>query len=344
MRPHVLVVGAGMAGTATAHALANRGARVHLIDDLQRAAGSRVPLAVMAPYPTPPGDTLTRLRTLGARYTAALLNRLEREGFDSGRRGHGAVLAPATERDRRRRERARQTPIPRTTSIEPTRAWSDYGLALTEHALFHPMGCCVEPAQLIASLRRSAPPSIPIRLEHARVTRLGPHHGGWSAFDNNGTRITQADTVVVAAGPWVSELWPELAERVIPVRGQISRVRATEVSQRLSVPVSSGGFVTPCLEGAHWVGSSNDPGDSSPEPRESDDQANLHRLHSLFPPPATDNVLQRYVGIRGVTPDRLPLIANPSPGLWINTGHGAHGLMTAPLSSARLARRISRSC
>jgi glycine/D-amino acid oxidase-like deaminating enzyme len=52
--------------------------------------------------------------------------------------------------------------------------------------------------------------------------------------------------------------------------------------------------------------------------------------------------LERFVAIRATTSDRLPLVGPLDDGLWINAGHGAHGLMTAPLAAIRLARWIAR--
>jgi tRNA U-34 5-methylaminomethyl-2-thiouridine biosynthesis protein MnmC len=338
VRADILVVGAGLAGSATACALALRGARVTLTDDANPAAGTRVPLGVMAPYPSPPTDRLTRLRLRGARYTTALLRRLEAAGLDSGRRAHGAILVPATERDRRRRDRAQAVSAPTTRRLSPAQARREQGISLDEDALVHSLGACIEPIQLAASLRQW--PANGLTFTQCGVSNLAADANGWLARDRDARPIGYARHVVVAAGPWSTHLRPELAERLTPSRGQVSRYPADATTRHLRLPISAGGFVTPALDGDHWAGASAEPGIDTPYHCAADDATNRQRLQRLGHSAGASQRTGHWVGIRALTPNRLPLAGQLAPGLWVNSGHGAHGLMTAPMIAVRLAQRL----
>ncbi len=341
MRADVLVVGAGLAGSATACALATHGARVVLTDDANPAAGSRVPLGVMAPYPSPPTDRLTRLRLRGACYTNALVRRLQAAGLDSGRRAQGTILVPASERDRRRRNRCHAASAPPTRLLTPSQARQEHGIGLDEDAVIHSLGACIEPIRLAASLRQW--PAKGISVVECGVRELRPDANGWLARDGDARPIGYARHVVVAAGPWSCHLRPELAQCLTPSRGQVSRYAADAATRDLRLPVSSGGFNTPASEVQHTTGASDEPCIETPYHSDADDTANRQRLERLGYSGGASQPNDYWVGIRALTTDRLPLVGEIAPGLWVNTGHGAHGLMTAPITGARLAQRLIRA-
>jgi tRNA U-34 5-methylaminomethyl-2-thiouridine biosynthesis protein MnmC len=333
----VAVVGAGLAGTSTATALARAGFRVALLDGASGGA-SAIPAAVMAPYPTRPTDGLTRLRSRGARYTAALLQRLEREGHDSGCRASGVLLIPASPRDRRRHSRARAQASPIVEPLVATEAATRLGTSPTEAALLHHRGCCVVLGRLIRALRARAGQ----RLVSAgvRVGHLDSDTDGVGIYDAAGCRWGRVAHVVLAMGPAVSSLWPTLADSLTPVRGQASAWPPNERSAGLAVALSGGGYVTPVIDGLHWAGGTVQPGVSSHHASADDDRANLERLRWLDPDYPDRQPTQRFVGVRAVTRDRVPLVHQIAARVWVNSGHGAHGLMTAPWSGALLAERI----
>ncbi len=336
----VVVVGAGLAGTASAVALARAGYAVTLVDDAGGGA-SAIPAAVMAPYPTPPTDRLTRLRARGARYTAALLQRLEATGLDSGCRARGVLLLPAAERDRRRHARARAGYDPWVEALEPDAARRRVGIRPSGPGLLHHRGACVVPAQLCRALRARA--GARLQCEHVTVGHLEQGADAVALHDVSGHLWRRAAHVVLAAGMATGALWPGVAHRLNAVRGQASAFFPSEASARLRLAVSSGGYVTPPIDGVHWAGGTAQPGDTDLAPRAEDDRANLARLRMIDPdyPDAAGH--GRFVGIRAVTPDRLPLVGPVGERVWVNTGHGAHGLMTAPWAGAWLARCLARS-
>lgn len=336
----VAVVGAGLAGTASAVALARAGYTVRLLGDGAGGA-SAIPAAVMAPYPTPPTDRLTRLRARGARYTMALLQRLDATGLDSGCRARGVLLLPGSERDRRRHTRARAGHDPWVEALEPDAAQWRVGVRPSGPGLLHHRGACVVPARFCSALRERA--GVRLQRDHIAVGRLEPGDDTVALYDASGYRWGRAAHVVLAAGMATPALWPGVAHRLNPVRGQASAFQPSEAPAGLRSPVSSAGYITPPINGLLWVGGTAQPGDADPAPRAEDDRANLARLRVIDPDYPDGAVHGRFVGIRTVTPDRLPLVGSVDARVWVNTGHGAHGLMTAPWAGAWLARCLARS-
>ncbi|MDZ7750017.1 MAG: FAD-dependent 5-carboxymethylaminomethyl-2-thiouridine(34) oxidoreductase MnmC [Halofilum sp. (in: g-proteobacteria)] len=333
----MLVVGAGLAGSATAAALARDGWRVTLLSDPCATAASAIPLAVLAPYPTTPTDALTRLRARGTACTQALLTRLERQGLDAGRRARGVLLVPAGPRERRRHARVAGASAA-VRRLDPARAEAACGVRPPEPAVLHAGGACIDPAALCRALLAGRACRVTSR--HGRVVGLGRTAAGWAAFGAGGDVIASAPRVVLAAGPAVAELWPGLAGAITPVRGQASAFRASAASARLRVPVSHGGYVTPAVAGVHWAGATAQRGDADATARVADDAVNARRVASLWPHDTPAPAGERFVAVRASTPDRLPRVGALAPGLWVNAGHGAHGLMTAPLCAALLARAL----
>ncbi len=338
MRYTVIVVGAGLAGTATATALARGGVEVHLLHDPSTVAASDVPLGVLTPYPAAPQDPVSRLRVRGACYTHALLQRLEDAGLDSGRRACGTVLIPHSERARRRNSR----PTGAAHHASAAGLFEEHGIVAPEPALMHPAGACVDPTALRRALLQAAGERV--RSQVTRVAALArSHDGSWCALGSDGSSLARGDAVVLAAGPAVGHLWPAVAGELKPVRGQATAFGADDTTRGLGVAVSGGGYVTPTVGGRHWAGATFQHGDTDTQPASTDDDANACALTRLWPGRDPGPALDRFVAIRAATRDHLPRIGHLDDGVWINAGHGAHGLATAPLSGARIARSLLRT-
>lgn len=334
------MVGAGLAGTATATALARAGLHVRLLYDPATTAASEVPLGVLAPYPATPEDPVSRLRVRGARYTFALLRRLEAAGLDSGRRASGALLVPDSDRARRRNARV---PAPAGANsprqVSAASLHARHGIAVREPTVMHPHGACIDPVALRRALQRTADHRI--RTEPAAVAALDQdREGSWHILAADGLTLARGAAVVLAAGPAVVRLWPAMADQIEPVRGQATAFSSDGRTRRLGIAVSGGGYVTPAVAGRHWTGATFQRGDAGTQASTRDDEANAQAMAVLWPERDAGAPLDRFVAVRAATRNHLPRVSRLADGLWINAGHGAHGLMTAPLAGAWLARRL----
>lgn len=333
----VLVIGSGLAGSAVGAALAQRGWAVTLIADHASDCASSVPAAVMAPTVGGATDPLTRVRRRGLAVTEGWIARLERAGRNCGRIARGALLLPGNERDRARHLRV-ASDDPAARRVTPAEARAAIGVEPAVDGVLHTRGGCIDPTRLAAGLRSLHEPAI--ECIEGRVERLVAVDGGWSAEDNAGNPLAGATLTILAAGTGCAHLWPGARRWLLPARGQATAFRATRATAGLRVPVSGGGYITPALAGTHWVGATLQRGDTDPVPRVEDDQTNLAFARACLGLAEKPEPIDRFVGFRATTPNRIPLVGSLAHNLWITAGHGAHGLLTAPLCAELLTDAI----
>ncbi|WP_070988495.1 FAD-dependent 5-carboxymethylaminomethyl-2-thiouridine(34) oxidoreductase MnmC [Halofilum ochraceum] len=332
-----LIIGGGLAGSAAAAVLARRGWRVTLIADDDADRASDIPAAVMAATIGGATDPLTRLRRRGLNVTESWLAHLERAGFDCGRTARGTLLLPGNERDRARHRRV-PPDDPDARHVTPADARAAIGIEPPSDGVLHRRGACIQPDRLANALRSLHAGSIHTR--GGRVERLVAHEDGWTAQSAAGEPLATATTAIIAAGTACTRLWPESRRWLLPARGQATAFRATAASAGLRVPISGGGYITPAIGGTHWVGATLQRGDTDPAPRAEDDQTNLAFAQRCLGLAEIPEAIDRFVGFRATTPNRIPLVGRLADNLWITAGHGAHGLLTTPLAAQLLANAI----
>jgi tRNA 5-methylaminomethyl-2-thiouridine biosynthesis bifunctional protein len=178
---------------------------------------------------------------------------------------------------------------------------------------------------------------------------------------------------VVLAGAAEIQRFAQSAELPLKrIRGQITRLAETAASQTLATVVCAEGYVAPARLGEHTLGASFDFNSDDLTPTTAEHQGNLAMLAEI----SSDLVarlkiseqpvenLQGRAAFRCTSPDYLPMVgpladrkafldayallskdARQIPdiacpwldGLYINSGHGSRGLITAPLSGELLA-------
>ncbi len=332
-----LIIGCGLAGSAAAAALARRGWGVTVIADDGADRASGIPAAVMAATIGGATDPLTRLRRRGLNVSETWLAHLERAGCDCGRVARGALLLPGNERDRARHRRV-PGDDPAARHVTPAQARAAIGIEPPADGVLHSRGGCIQPDRLATALR-SLPGAVIHRVS-GRVERLVAHADGWTAENAAGEPLATAATTILAAGTACTRLWPDTRRWLLPARGQATAFRATTTTAGLRVPVSGGGYITPAIDGIHWAGATLQRGDTDPLPRSEDDQTNLTFTRDRLGLEATPEAVDRFVGFRATTPNRIPLVGRLADNLWITAGHGAHGLLTTPLCGQLLAHAV----
>lgn len=336
------VIGAGLAGAAVAASLARRGWQVQVFDAADQPAqgASALPAGLMAPHQSPDDNLLSRLTRSGVRATLAEAGRLL---GDTDWRLTGVL--------EHRLDDSRAPPAlgaeaqPWTRAATPAEI-AEAGLPAQATAWWHERAGWIKPAALVQAWL--AQPGIGWR-GGVRVARLAVGTQGWSLHGDEGDALATADLVVVAAALGSA---PLLQGRVAlhAVRGQVSWGAAPDAGAG-STPVNGNGhFIprVPLADGPAWLsGSSYVRGDTSVEPREEEQQANLDRLgvlvpavaHALAPRFAAGHV-RAWTGVRCASTDRRPLVGEIAPGLWVSTAMGSRGLTFAALCGELLAARL----
>jgi tRNA 5-methylaminomethyl-2-thiouridine biosynthesis bifunctional protein len=360
---HALIVGAGLAGCATAWALAEQGWSSTLIDaaDAPATQGSGNPAGLFHGIVNPQDGAHARFN----RAAALATQRTVQAAIDSGTvRGSAAGLLRLDTRGLgvqalRDELAALRLPGSYVQALDAAEASARCGLPLPHPAWFYPGGGWVQPAALARWMLQQAGDGTRFR-GGLSVQALRHRAGRWQLLDGRGGVIDEAATVVLANASDALRLlqvpdWP-----VVSVRGQISLCPASAL-QLPHLPLAGAGYLLPAIDGMAVFGASSQPGDVHSEVREADHGFNLQRLAQLSPAlagaaPAT---WQGRVGWRCVADDRLPLLGavpdeaafagQPAerldqvprrPGLHVFSALGSRGIAWATLGAQLLAARL----
>ncbi|WP_210558196.1 MULTISPECIES: bifunctional tRNA (5-methylaminomethyl-2-thiouridine)(34)-methyltransferase MnmD/FAD-dependent 5-carboxymethylaminomethyl-2-thiouridine(34) oxidoreductase MnmC [unclassified Pseudomonas] len=363
-----LVIGAGLAGCATAASLAARGWHVSLLERheavAQEASGN--PQGVLYLKLSAHGTALSQLIVSGFGYTRRLLETLQR-GTDWDDCGVLQLAFNAKEAERQA-QLAAAFPEDLVHWLNQPQAATQAGIAVAHGGLFYPEGGWVHPPALCQA--QAAQANIEL-LKHHDALELRKVEGQWQALD--GERVLASAPVVILAGAAEIKRFAQSAELPLKrIRGQITRLPQTTESQTLRTVVCAEGYVAPARLGEHTLGASFDFNSDDLTPTTAEHLGNLAmleeisgdlvaRLHINQLPPET---LEGRAAFRCTSPDYLPIVgpladrtafaqayaalskdARQVPdiacpwldGLYVNSGHGSRGLITAPLSGELLA-------
>ncbi|MDD2712734.1 MAG: FAD-dependent 5-carboxymethylaminomethyl-2-thiouridine(34) oxidoreductase MnmC [Simplicispira sp.] len=227
-----IVIGAGLAGVATAASLARRGWQVQVLDSgaTPASGASGLPAGLFAPHVSPDDNAYARISRSGVRAMLQQSQALLQDGIDwqpSGvlerRPAHGTGLPPSWE----------------DGAVDgPGADWSQHasddtlqraGLAPGTSACWHARAGWVRPARLVAKLLQQPGiawcPNTPIA-QLQRAPAASPNGAAtWQALNAQGRTVAEAELVVLAAGPACNALLAPLGATPLPlqpVRGQLS--------------------------------------------------------------------------------------------------------------------------
>ncbi|AYC33597.1 bifunctional tRNA (5-methylaminomethyl-2-thiouridine)(34)-methyltransferase MnmD/FAD-dependent 5-carboxymethylaminomethyl-2-thiouridine(34) oxidoreductase MnmC [Pseudomonas cavernae] len=367
-RREALVIGAGLAGCATAASLAARGWQVGLLERhaelAQEASGN--PQGVLYLKLSAHGTALSRLILSGFGHTRRLLERLKR-GQDWDACGVLQLAFDAQEGARQAKLAAAFAPE-LLRPVEQAEAESLAGVALASGGLYFPEGGWVHPPALC---RRFAEHANIRLLTHREALELRRDGALWQAWA--GDRLLAEAPVVVLAGAAEVRRFAQTAELPLKrIRGQITRLQQTAASAALHTVVCAEGYVAPARDGEHTLGASFDFASDDLTPTTAEHLGNLGLLAEISTDLAarlqvaqlSPEQLEGRAAFRCTSPDYLPIVGPladasafaaayavlgkdarqtpdaPCPwldGLYLNSGHGSRGLITAPLAGELLA-------
>lgn len=366
----VLVVGAGLAGAATAYELARRGVKVCVLEAADRpaaaASGSRQGLvyAKISARPT----AQTELLLSGYGYTLHLLHTLLPEQQDWSPCGVLHLNHNEAERKRNAELAAHDWHRHLYYGVDAAQAGRLAGIPMSEGGLFWPQGAWVHPAAFVRALLEH--PNIETRYR-SPVRRLNHTKGRWTAHSD--TASFSGSHLVLCCGADSRKLPLLDGFPFVPIRGQTSLAAAVSGSLKLKTALSGAAYIAPAWQGLHCYGATFLPQDGQADWRAADEAANRASLHELTPFLAdafTEPVSgspNGHAAVRCDTFDHLPALGalgdaaamrlsyaklardknyrldTPCPYLpnaYLNTAHGSRGLATAPICAAQLAAEI----
>ncbi|KAF0201191.1 MAG: tRNA 5-methylaminomethyl-2-thiouridine biosynthesis bifunctional [Gallionellaceae bacterium] len=344
-----LVIGGGVAGCAAAHALAQRGIAVTLIDRaLQLASGaSGNPRGILHARFGAGDNPLHNFVREAYVHALDLLD--EVLPVDSVMRAECGLLqlaCNAVEQKRIARLAEQEWPEHLLQFVDAAQASRLAGVEMSYGGLWFPKGGWVVPPALCAALTRDA--RITQCLGHG-VETLVQTAAGWraSGLDAQGKAWSdEAEIVLVCCAHEAKKLAPFAHFPLIPVRGQITEVLETSSSKALRTVVCGDGYCAPSVGGVHVTGATHAFEDESTEVRDADHAENLAKLGEYAPHlyRALDvkdaDKLSGRASIRCSAPGSMPLVGQVQQGLYCNLAHGTRGLLTAGIAGEVLAAQI----
>jgi tRNA 5-methylaminomethyl-2-thiouridine biosynthesis bifunctional protein len=354
-----LVIGAGLAGSTSAHRLAAEGWQVTVLEAAAApGTGASGNLAgVLRPLPSADDNRLSRLTRAGYLATRTLLTELP-----DARWSPCGVLhlgrEPIHEAQQQRAVEALAWPSELCQFFDRAAASQRLGRAVGTGGWWFPGGGWVQPGSLCRAALAAFPERIELRCAVA-VDRLEPWDSGWRAVDRDGQVLGEAPVLIMAGGVAATGFAPFAWLPQRAARGQVSHLPATATAG-LDVVVCGQGYVAPAVDGVRLAGATLGVGDDDPGERSADHRENLARLELMLPGFAVgidvDSLAGR-VGFRPMSPDRLPIVGplpDPQragghprlaalprhPGLWCNLGFGARGIVWSALMADLLVSRL----
>jgi len=347
---NVVVIGAGIVGVSIADALAQRGARVTVLDMRSPGRGAtQASAGMLAPYIE--AHDHPALLELGARSLALFDGLIEGLRADTGREieyARTGSLEVALSDD----DVARLTDVRRTlASAGVPSEWLDRteilraepavtpsavgGLLIGSHGLIGVdsfLRALVHRATFAGAVFESPAEAISVEDRGAGVNvRLDDRH-------------VEADAVVIAGGSWSRRVRVAnvSALPIRPVRGQLLHLRWHDSPRPSRIVWGPRCYTVPWSDGSLLVGATVEEAGFEEASTVAGVHALTHGLLDLLPGGATASVDAVRVGLRPATVDGLPAIGPlaRAPRVVMATGHYRNGILLAPLTAQLVSRCI----
>jgi tRNA 5-methylaminomethyl-2-thiouridine biosynthesis bifunctional protein len=352
---HATVIGGGIAGCQIAHALAQRGWSVTLLERHARlateASGNRA--GVLTPKMTAQtswGETFYRD---AFHFAVQQIHALEAAGHHIDWAQCGALQLAHEPREAARQQalRVRGLPADFIQILDREAASAIAGIPLPVGASYFPQAGWVNPASLCAAL---------VAHERIDVRTL-----------TDATRLPTSGITIIASGREAQRFAESAFLPFLPVQGQTSVAQASPATAALRTTVGHEGYLTPAMQGQHIFGATFVRNVREAVLDTAADQLNAQQLAEHLPDfaQALGQVASSHAAIRMTTPDRYPIVgalpdvaffqehyatlrhgnsraqqalpaAHYQPGVFILAGLGSRGLTTSGWCAALLAALI----
>ena len=346
-----IVIGGGIAGLSSAHALLRLGATVTVLErNVCGAEASWAGGGILSPLlPWDYSDSVTQLTQLSSRLFPEFIEALKKEtGVDPEYQASGMlVLSGFSGEPPEAQDAAAEAwctshtfPVRRVRSHEIAPR-----LACDEAALWLPEVCQVRNPRLLQALRKAVELSGGTIVEHAEVTSLKIEQGRVQSIStSHGDQYTAAN-YIVTAGAWSSGLLGEYALKldIWPVRGQILLFKAQPDLLRTIVLQGRDNFyLIPRQDGHILAGSTLEEAGFDKRTTSSARKVLFAKASALVPVLTEEILAGHWAGLRPGLPHNIPVIdSHPAiANLYVNSGHYRYGVTMAPGSAHLLSNMI----
>ena len=375
-----VVIGAGLAGSAIAHTLANQNIHVTVIERNQPAqGGSGNHMGIFEPLLSKDHNIPSQFQ-LDAFLTAKKhLQNLASQNICS------YIDTGVTQIHINNKEYLQQQKIQKNlnwpqsffTVLNSEKTQKQLKLQTLQGTThFHQAGCINPPSLVNAHLHH---PNITL-LTQQKVIQIKHKNNQWLAIDQHAKTIATADTLIIASANDALAFKQTSALNLHPIKGQTTLIKETTASKNLiRTALNFGQYITPAHQGYHTLGATFDPtkypAPSNPQPTQKDHLSNIKKLKEKCPDIYNalninpNDTHQGRASYRCATPDRMPLIGpmpnltayqnlyhdhykgkhhalypQPQyiPNLYLTLGHGSRGIVSTIFAAHYLTALITQ--
>jgi len=369
-KKQAIVIGAGIAGLSMVDALAKRGWQLSLIErhckPAQEASGNLA--GIVMPQIARVNDIASTVSLTAFLYTIAWLARLKTQFPDLSWYPSGVLQL--TEDKCLAENLPADIPDAIQRWVNAQVATDIAGIPISQPSIYYAGGGWLNPESLCQVLLTKWSSSVARYFSHEALI-LRQEQNDWQVLSASGEIIASAPVIVLTSGSDVSRFDQANNFMLRPVKGQLSYSSATELSQRLKVPICYQGYITPAFSGVHCIGASYEANYRDLSLNRQAHQENLMALTETLPDlllATSDSEMMGRAAIRCTSGDRLPLIgalpeahfyasayrdlrhgkpastfpeAQYYPGLYVSVAHGSRGLTTSPYAAECIASEIN---
>jgi glycine oxidase len=345
----VVIVGAGLVGTAIARAFARRGCDVVVVEKgVPGAEASWAAGGILSPLAECDDDgPMLRLCLDGLATTRALAGELQAAGHDVQWLAGGTLDVAFDEAAESRLTARLQWQERAGFSGGTGGCWLDADavrriapvIGDVRGGAWFPDEASLDPRLLFLGLRATAEAAGATFLRR-QVTGVSRHRVV-VAVDAGVIEHLEGDAVIVAAGAWTPQVAGAdvAADVVFPVRGQMLELQGA-VGALAPVIFSSKGYVVPRKDGRVLAGSTMEQAGFEKALTPAGLASLGGMVQALVPSLQHAPVLSTWAGLRPGTKDGLPLLGQQPSGVWIASGHFRNGVLLAAQTAALLERAL----
>lgn len=356
-----MIIGAGIAGCATAYHLASAGWQVTLIereDNIAQAASGN-PFAVLYPRLSDANNVLDQFALAAYAHALALLNTLPNSNQFFKACGLLQIACNTREQQRIEKVASREFSNIIVDALTPAQASEIAGVHIDKPALYFPKAGYLQPQAYCQALTQH--PNIQLQFSTAALS-LEQRDNQWCVHTEQ--TAYEADVVVICNAHDTAQFTQTAHLPLQTVRGQMSMVQADTNSAALQCILCGDGYVTPSIDQQHAVGATFTPNSVDTDISQQDNVNNLQMAQTLSEDlKGLDKVIAARAALRTSSADYLPFIGpviddeslkqtppkhlSPTPslplhaGLFVNLAHGSKGFSTAPLGAEMIAHYVS---
>lgn len=369
---HVSIIGGGVASACAAYALTQKGIKVTLYCQDEAIAQGASSNAIGALYPLlhQQRDDISDFYQQAFWHAKKTYQSLIEQGFHFEHQWCGLLELSYKEALQKRQQQFEQLntwPAKLIHGVTSEQASTLANIPLMSGGLFMPEAGWISPPDLVKQLFNASLATNKLKIKNnVKVASLKQlDNNKWQLLTNKGE--FDASVVVVCGGADVINLNYIKELPLTPVRGQVTNMAASTLTNKLATVVCHKGYLTPANKGVHCIGATFEKETFATDVRSKDNDYNLAMLNKCIPEFdawSENDVIGAKARLRCTTPDHMPVVgAMPDvtahkalyphlakdknwryqeaapvvDNLYLMTGLGARGLCTAPLLADILA-------